>query len=46
MGGAGGARGGEDVERTSKYTKEDEDVWGVRDQRVMPQVIGEVNRRA
>ena len=46
MGGAGGARGGEDAERKSKYTKEDEDIWGASDQRVMPPVIGEVNRRA
>jgi hypothetical protein len=45
--GGGGARGGnEDVERKSKYSKQDEDIWGAHDQRVMPPVIGEVNRRA
>lgn len=46
MGGAGGQRD-EDTERKSKrYVEEDIDVWGANDERVMPPVIGEVNRRA
>lgn len=45
--GGGGARGGEDTERGSnKYVEEDPDIWGAHDERVMPPVIGEVNRRA
>ena len=46
-GGAGGRGGGEDLERGSnKYVEEDPDIWGAHDERVMPPVIGEVNRRA
>jgi hypothetical protein len=49
-GGAGGASGGsrdDDTERKSKkYLEGDDDIWGLDDQRVMPPVIGEVNRRA
>ncbi|MGH3762235.1 PPE domain-containing protein [Actinophytocola sp.] len=45
--GAGGARGGEDAERTSSsYLQEDEDIWGVTDQHTTPPVIGEDGRRA
>ncbi len=47
MGGGAGGRGGEDLERKSnKYVEEDPDIWGAHDERVMPPVIGEVNRRA
>jgi hypothetical protein len=47
MGGGAGSRGGEDTERGSnKYVEEDPDIWGAHDERVMPPVIGEVNRRA
>lgn len=46
MGGAG-ARGDDDTERKSnKYVEEDPEIWGGNDERVMPPVIGEVNRRA
>lgn len=45
--GAGGTRGGEDDERTkSSRVREDEDIWGLDDQPVAPQVIGESRRRA
>ena len=47
MGGAPGGAGDDDTERKSKkYLEGDEDIWGLNDQRVMPPVIGEVNRRA
>jgi hypothetical protein len=46
MGGGAGGRGNDDVERKNKYVEEDPEIWGVHDQRVMPPVIGEVNRRA
>ncbi|MFC4854657.1 PPE domain-containing protein [Actinophytocola glycyrrhizae] len=47
MGGGAGGRGGEDVERKgNKYVAEDPEIWGGNDERVMPPVIGEVNRRA
>jgi hypothetical protein len=45
MGGGGSSRG-EDVERKNKYVEEDPEIWGLNDERVMPPVIGEVNRRA
>jgi hypothetical protein len=45
MGGGGSGRA-EDIERKSKYVEEDPEIWGVNDERVMPPVIGEVNRRA
>ena len=42
MGGMGGARKEEDLERKSPaYVKEDEDLWGLGDQVVAPPVIGE-----
>ncbi|MFI7674976.1 PPE domain-containing protein [Actinophytocola sp. NPDC049390] len=47
MGGGAGGRGGEDTERKSNpYVEEDPDIWGAHDERVVPPVIGEVNRRA
>lgn len=47
MGGAGGARGAEDTERKSSYVKEDEDIWGMDEQRTAPPVIGvDRHRRA
>ena len=48
MGGGGGSRGGDDdLERKSnKYVEEDPEIWGVNEEKVMPPVIGEVNRRA
>jgi hypothetical protein len=46
MGGGGGSGRGEDIERRNKYVEEDPDIWGAGDERVMPPVIGEVNRRA
>jgi hypothetical protein len=45
MGGAPGQRD-EDTERRGKSYLEGEDLWGLEDQKVMPPVIGEVNRRA
>jgi hypothetical protein len=45
MGAPGGQRA-EDIEHKNKYVEEDEDIWGLNDQQVMPPVIGEVNRRA
>jgi hypothetical protein len=46
MGGAHGGQGGEDKERRSRrYLEEDDDIWGL-DEKAMPPVIGEVNRRA
>lgn len=47
MGGAPGAgRGDDETERKTKYVQENDDLWGLGDQPVMPSVIGEVNRRA
>lgn len=48
MGGHGaGTQGGEDKDRKGKrYLEGDDDVWGLQDEKVMPPVIGEVNRRA
>jgi hypothetical protein len=46
MGGAGGSRDEDTERRSKKYLESDEDLWGLDDQRVMPPVIGEVNRRA
>lgn len=46
MGGGAGGRGSEDLERKNKYVEEDPEIWGVNEERVMPPVIGEVNRRA
>ncbi|MGB3442275.1 MAG: hypothetical protein WBA97_26315, partial [Actinophytocola sp.] len=47
MGGGAGGRGDDDLERKSnKYVEQDPEIWGANDQRVMPPVIGEVNRRA
>lgn len=43
MGGA--SSGADDTERKGKYLQKDADLWGV-DERVMPPVIGEANRRA
>jgi hypothetical protein len=42
------AQGGEDAEhKRKKYAGENaDDIWGLEDQKVMPPVIGEVNRRA
>jgi PPE family protein len=45
MGGAGG-RGSEDTERKSKYVEEDDDLWGLGENRPVPPVIGEDRRRA
>jgi len=45
MGGAPGQRD-EDTERKTKYLEGEDDLWGLEDQKVMPPVIGEVNRRA
>jgi len=46
-GGAGGRGGDDDLERKSnKYVEQDPEIWGANDERVMPPVIGEVNRRA
>ena len=47
MGGMGGARKEEDLERKSPtYLKEDEDLWGLGDHVVAPPVIGEDQGRA
>jgi len=47
MGGMGGNRGGEDTERKSKsYVEEDEDIWGLGENRPAPPVIGEDRHRA
>jgi hypothetical protein len=48
MGGHGaGTQGGQDKDRKGKrYLEGDDDVWGLQDEKVMPPVIGEVNRRA
>jgi hypothetical protein len=46
MGGAGGARDEDTERRSKKYLESDEDLWGLDEQRVVPPVIGEVNRRA
>jgi hypothetical protein len=47
MGGMGGARKEEDLERKSPaYVKEDQDLWGLGDHVVAPPVIGEDQGRA
>ncbi|HEX6357477.1 PPE domain-containing protein [Actinophytocola sp.] len=47
MGGAPVGQGGEDTERPGKkYLEGDDDIWGLDDDKLMPPVIGEVNRRA
>jgi hypothetical protein len=46
MGGAP-AQGGEDTERQGKkYLEGDDDIWGLDEEKLVPPVIGEVNRRA
>ena len=47
MGGAQGGQRDEDTEHKGKsYLESEDDLWGLADQKVMPPVIGEVNRRA
>jgi len=47
MGGAPGSQRDEDTEHKGKaYLESEDDLWGLADQKVMPPVIGEVNRRA
>jgi hypothetical protein len=47
MGHGAGGQDGDDKERKGKkYLEGDDDIWGLEDEKVMPPVIGEVNRRA
>jgi hypothetical protein len=46
MGAPGGARDDETEHRTPSYLKEDDDIWGLGERRVMPPVIGEDRHRA
>ncbi len=47
MGGAPAGQGDEDTERAgARYLEGDDDIWGLDEQKFMPPVIGEVDRRA